>query len=43
MLFRSLDDLETNFASRTKSLLTNNRSDLDVEIGVLRERLQREG
>ncbi len=38
-----LDDLETNFASRTKSLLTNNRSDLDVEIGVLRERLQREG
>lgn len=38
-----LDDLETNFASRTRSLLTNNRSDLDVEIGVLRERLQREG
>lgn len=38
-----LDDLETNFASRTKTLLTNNRSDLDVEIGVLRERLQREG
>ena len=38
-----LDDLETNFASRTRTLLTNNRSDLDVEIGVLRERLQREG
>ncbi len=38
-----LDDLETNFASRTKALLVNNRSDLDVEIGVLRERLQREG
>lgn len=38
-----LDDLETNFASRTRSLLTNNRSDLDVEIGVLRDRLQREG
>lgn len=38
-----LDDLETNFASRTKALLSNNRSDLDVEIGVLRERLQREG
>lgn len=38
-----LDDLETNFASRTRSLLVNNRSDLDVEIGVLRERLQREG
>lgn len=38
-----LDDLETNFANRTRSLLTNNRSDLDIEIGVLRERLQREG
>jgi hypothetical protein len=38
-----LDDLEQNFASRTKSLLKDNRTDLDVEIGVLRERLQREG
>ncbi len=37
-----LGDLETNFASRTQALLTNNRSDLDVEIGVLRERLLRE-
>lgn len=38
-----LDDLEHNFATRTKSLLEDNRTDLDVEIGVLRERLQREG
>jgi hypothetical protein len=37
-----LTDLETNFASRTQLLLNDNRSDLDVEIGVLRERLQRE-
>ncbi|WP_434619407.1 5-bromo-4-chloroindolyl phosphate hydrolysis family protein [Tabrizicola sp. M-4] len=37
-----LDDLETNFASRTQTLLTDNRTDLDVEISVLRERLQRE-
>jgi hypothetical protein len=37
-----LDDLETNFATRTQTLLTDNRSDLDVEISVLRERLQRE-
>jgi hypothetical protein len=38
-----LGDLETHFAARTETLLTDNRSDLDVEIGVLRERLQREG
>jgi len=37
-----LDDLETNFAARTQTLLTDNRTDLDVEISVLRERLQRE-
>ncbi|WP_444667210.1 5-bromo-4-chloroindolyl phosphate hydrolysis family protein [Cereibacter changlensis] len=37
-----LTDLETNFASRTQLLLSNDRSDLDVEIGVLRERLLRE-
>lgn len=37
-----LTDLETNFAARTQTLLSDNRSDLDVEIGVLRERLQRE-
>ncbi|MES2843833.1 MAG: 5-bromo-4-chloroindolyl phosphate hydrolysis family protein [Pseudomonadota bacterium] len=38
-----LDDLESNFTARTQLLLTDNRTDLDVEIGVLRERLQREG
>lgn len=37
-----LDDLETNFASKTDTLLSDNRSDLDVEIEVLRERLARE-
>ena len=34
-----LDDLETNFASRTQALLDNERTDLTVEIEVLRERL----
>ncbi len=38
-----LDDLEANFAARTQQLLTDNRTDLDVEIEVLRERLAREG
>ena len=38
-----LTDLETNFAARTKSLLTDNHSDLDVEIQVLRDRLKFEG
>lgn len=37
-----LDDLESTFATRTRTLLTDNRTDLDVEIQVLRERLQRE-
>jgi 5-bromo-4-chloroindolyl phosphate hydrolysis protein len=37
-----LDDLETTFAARTTSLLSDNRSDLDIEISVLRERLARE-
>lgn len=35
-----LTDLETTFASRTTALLQNNHTDLDVEIQVLRERLQ---
>ena len=35
-----LTDLETNFAARTKALLTDNHSDLDVEIQVLRDRLK---
>lgn len=38
-----LTDLETNFAQRTTALLSDNRSDLDVEIAVLRDRLTREG
>lgn len=38
-----LDDLETNFAARTRLLLDDNRTDMEVEIEVLRERLQRDG
>ena len=38
-----LDDLETDFAARTTALLDDNRSDLDIEIEVLRDRLKREG
>lgn len=38
-----LDDLEQNFAARTRKLLLDDRSDLTIEIEVLRERLQREG
>jgi hypothetical protein len=34
-----LTDLETNFASRTTGLLSDNHTDLNVEIEVLRERL----
>ena len=37
-----LDDLETTFAERSKSLLADNRTDLDVEIEVLRDRLRLE-
>lgn len=38
-----LDDLEQNFATRNQKLLLDDRSDLTIEIDVLRERLQREG
>ena len=38
-----LDDLEQNFSRRTTALLADNRSDLDIEIDVLRDRLKREG
>lgn len=38
-----LDDLEKNFSARTRKMLLDDRSDLTVEIDVLRERLQREG
>lgn len=37
-----LGDLETTFADRTKSLLANGHTDLDVEISVLRDRLKLE-
>lgn len=37
-----LDDLETNFSARTDRMLLSDRSDLDVEIEVLRERLNRD-
>lgn len=35
-----LADLETTFADRTRALLADGRTDLDIEIGVLRDRLQ---
>jgi len=38
-----LDDLERGFSERTTALMEDNRSDLDIEIEVLRERLEREG
>ncbi|MEY8830520.1 5-bromo-4-chloroindolyl phosphate hydrolysis family protein [Sedimentitalea sp. XS_ASV28] len=38
-----LDDLEKNFAARTRRMLLDDRGDLTVEIEVLRDRLQREG
>lgn len=38
-----LTDLEQNFAARTEKLLLDDKSDLNIEIDVLRERLQREG
>ncbi|MES2549445.1 MAG: 5-bromo-4-chloroindolyl phosphate hydrolysis family protein [Pseudomonadota bacterium] len=34
-----LTDLETTFAQKTTAFLSNNRTDLDVEIAVLRDRL----
>jgi len=38
-----LDDLEANFTGKTQKLLIEDRSDLTVEIEVLRDRLEREG
>ncbi|PID35697.1 MAG: hypothetical protein CR993_08615 [Rhodobacterales bacterium] len=38
-----LDDLEANFSGKTQKLLDADRTDLNVEIEVLRERLAREG
>ncbi|RMA43203.1 5-bromo-4-chloroindolyl phosphate hydrolysis family protein [Rhodophyticola porphyridii] len=39
---RLLDDLERNFSTRTQRMLIDDRSDLDVEIEVLRDRLNRD-
>ncbi|MCB2092797.1 MAG: 5-bromo-4-chloroindolyl phosphate hydrolysis family protein [Rhodobacteraceae bacterium] len=38
-----LTDLETNFDARTRSLLSDDKTDLEIEIDVLRDRLKREG
>lgn len=38
-----LDDLERSFAAKTGKMLLDDRTDLDVEIDVLRERLERDG
>lgn len=38
-----LDDLERDFSAQSRKLLEGDRSDLDIEIQVLRERLAREG
>lgn len=38
-----IDDLEENFMLRTETLRDTDRQELDIEIEVLRERLEREG
>ncbi len=38
-----LDDLQENFAARTERMMLDDRTDMDIEINVLRDRLQREG
>jgi len=38
-----LDDLTANFTARSEAMLLDDRTDLDVEIEVLRDRLAREG
>ncbi|MDE0851380.1 MAG: hypothetical protein OSA94_09535, partial [Yoonia sp.] len=38
-----LDDLQENFAARTDKMLVDDRTDMDIEIKVLRDRLQRDG
>ncbi|MFK7938708.1 MAG: 5-bromo-4-chloroindolyl phosphate hydrolysis family protein [Roseovarius sp.] len=38
-----LTDLEENFVAKTQTLLLDNNTDLEVEIGVLRDRLRQEG
>lgn len=38
-----LDDMTENFSARTRKMLLEDRTDLNIEIDVLRERLAREG
>jgi hypothetical protein len=38
-----LDDLERNFTAKTRALMADSSTDLDIEIEVLRDRLEREG
>ncbi|SLN32787.1 hypothetical protein PEL8287_01579 [Roseovarius litorisediminis] len=38
-----LTDLEENFTAKTRKLLQDNNADLEIEISVLRDRLEREG
>lgn len=38
-----LDDLEKDFSAKSRRLLEGGKTDLDIEISVLRERLAREG
>ncbi len=38
-----IDDLESKFNAQSATLLLDDRSDLDIEIEVLRERIQQEG
>lgn len=38
-----LSDLEQNFTAKTRALMADNTTDLDIEIEVLRDRLEREG
>ena len=38
-----LTDLEENFVAKTQKLLADDHTDLEIEIDVLRDRLQREG
>lgn len=38
-----LTDLEANFAARTRALIDSGRTDFDIELQVLRDRLAREG
>lgn len=38
-----LDDLERDFSAKSRRLLEGDKADLEIEIGVLRDRLAREG